>query len=100
MMYMIASMGCKDARTKCATEIFEQIRFIKINAFENFFLDKLKALREKEVNAIKKRLYMGAANILSVWLSPSLILNSTFALYLLLGNELNPGDTFAIVNIF
>lgn len=43
--YQSTLMKDKDARTKCANEIFQQIKFIKVNAFEQYFRNKLTRLR-------------------------------------------------------
>lgn len=45
-------MKAKDARTKYSHEIFSSIKFIKANAFEEYFKEKLFKLREKEINLI------------------------------------------------
>ena len=37
-------------------EIFGQIKFIKVNAWEEYFYDKLNILRELEVKLIKKKM--------------------------------------------
>ena len=34
-------MKCKDKRTKATNEIFTQIKFIKINSYEEIFIEKL-----------------------------------------------------------
>ncbi|KAM3143254.1 hypothetical protein pb186bvf_004586 [Paramecium bursaria] len=100
LKYTIQSMKAKDARTKCASDIFQQIKFIKINALENYFIDKISQLRAQEVQTIKSRLIAQSLNVLSVWLSPSLILNSTFVIFIALGNDLTPQNTFALVSLF
>ena len=39
----------KDLRVKITTEIFSSIKFVKVNAWEEYFYDKLDAQREKEL---------------------------------------------------
>lgn len=63
-------MKDKDARTKCANEIFSAIKFIKINALEKYFQNKLNLLRIQEIKSLKKRLNLSALNIFTVWLTP------------------------------
>lgn len=66
-------MKAKDERTKSANELFYSIKFIKINALEDFFIDKLLKLRDKEISLIQKRYIVSAFSVLSVWISPLLI---------------------------
>lgn len=93
-------MTAKDNRTKCANQIFTQIKFIKINALEEFFKSKLFAYRKEEVKYLYRRYFTNACIIFSVWLSPLLILNSVFGAYVWLGNTLTPSNTFAIISLF
>lgn len=76
----------KDKRTNCANQIFSQIKFIKINAFEEFFREKLFKLRKAEIDITRKRYFGTAFYIFSVWLSPLLILSGTFLMHILLGH--------------
>lgn len=90
----------KDARTKCTNEIFSSIKFIKINALEEFFLAKLHSFRKQEVKSLRTRLNYSAINIFTVWVTPQMILSCTFGLYVLLGHSLSPSNTFAIISLF
>jgi hypothetical protein len=45
----------KDKRIKITTEIFGTIKFVKVNAWEEYFYDKLNAQREKELAIYKKK---------------------------------------------
>ncbi|CAD8125126.1 unnamed protein product [Paramecium sonneborni] len=100
MKYQQTMMKEKDKRTNCANQIFSQIKFIKINAFEQFFKEKLFQLRKVEINITRKRYFGTAFYIFSVWLSPLLILCGTFLMHILLGNQLSAGSTFAIISLF
>ena len=48
----------KDKRVKFTTEIFSCIKFLKVNAYEEYFYDKLNEQREKELNIMKKKYYI------------------------------------------
>ena len=93
-------MQAKDKRTKSANELFSQIKFIKMNALEEFFIDKLFKLREKEMSVLRKRFTLGCINVLLLWTSPMLVLNATFAMYILMDNNLNTENTFTIIGLF
>ena len=45
-------MKAKDERTKSANELFHSIKFIKINALEDYFVNKLLLLRNAEISLI------------------------------------------------
>ncbi|CAD8105461.1 unnamed protein product [Paramecium primaurelia] len=100
MKYQQTMMKEKDKRTNCANQIFSQIKFIKINAFEDFFRNKLFKLRKAEIDITRKRYFGTAFYIFSVWLSPLLILSGTFLMHILLGHQLSAGSTFAIISLF
>lgn len=45
----------KDQRMMISSETYSSIKFIKANAFEEHFYDKIDKLREKELTIIFKR---------------------------------------------
>ncbi|CAD8129121.1 unnamed protein product [Paramecium sonneborni] len=77
-----------------------QIKFIKVNAYEEYFRSKLIQYRNQEIKTLKTRFFASCLNILSAWLSPMLILNATFLIYVAIGNDLTPANTFAIISLF
>ncbi|CAD8112426.1 unnamed protein product [Paramecium primaurelia] len=82
MKYQQTILKEKDKRTNCAIQIFSQIKFIKINVFEQFFREKLFKLRQIEIDITRKR-YFG-----------------TSIMHLLLGHQLSDGSTFLIISLF
>jgi ABC-type multidrug transport system fused ATPase/permease subunit len=95
-----ALMKAKDDRTKQANELYSSIKFVKVNAFEDYFIGKLLNFREKEMTVLKSRFLIGCFNVLLLWLSPMLIINATFAMYVLLGNQLTAANTFTLISLF
>ncbi|CAD8136284.1 unnamed protein product [Paramecium pentaurelia] len=93
-------MVAKDNRTKQAHEIFSQIKFIKANAFEEYFKNKLLLLREKEISLIHKKNIVSGLFILAFLMTPQLTLNITLAVYILLQYNLSPAETFSIISLF
>ncbi|CAD8156307.1 unnamed protein product [Paramecium pentaurelia] len=93
-------LEAKDNRIKQINEIFTQIKFIKINALEEYFLQKVYNLRQIEIKCLKDRLFYSAIIIFSGWLAPQIILSSTFGLYIYLGNTMNPSIIFSIISLF
>ncbi|CAD8149098.1 unnamed protein product [Paramecium pentaurelia] len=93
-------MVAKDNRTKQAYEIFSQIKFIKANAFEDYFKNKLLRFREKEIQLIKKKNIVSGLFTLAFLMTPQLTLNVTLAVYIWLQYNLTPADTFTIISLF
>lgn len=75
-------MVAKDKRTKCANELFSSIKFIKMNALEEFFIGKLKVFRDHEMKILTTRFIYNGFSIMSIWMSPVLVVNATFAMYI------------------
>ncbi|CAD8100453.1 unnamed protein product [Paramecium primaurelia] len=94
-----AVLKSKDDRIKQTNEVFQQIKFIKINAYESIFQNKIEQLREAERICIKKRLDHFSFNVFFGWLSPQLILSLSFGVYVYLGNELTPSKVFPIISL-
>ena len=95
-----AIMKAKDKRTKLANEIFSAIKFIKINAYEDYFLNNLEILRKDELSCIRKRFIISIITSFSVWMAPSLVTNATFGMFLGLGNTLDAAKAFGLISLF
>jgi hypothetical protein len=93
-------MKAKDDRTKSANELFSAIKFIKINALEEYFIQKLAEYRDKEVGILRSRFLLNGLVIMSVWMSPVLVVNATFGMFIFLGNILDAANAFALIGLF
>ena len=76
----------KDERMKVTEELLQIIKFIKINAMERFFINKVNRKREEELNLIKKNNITLSLVSFLYYASPSLIISITFLTYIALGN--------------
>lgn len=90
----------KDERMKVTQEMFDIIRYIKINAIEKFFYNKVDEKRMQEINLYRKKGFMDVLNIFIYWLACPLILSATFTTYILLGNEMTSEVAFTTIMIF
>lgn len=79
-------LKAKDARMKVTEEIFQIIKYIKVNAHEKYFFQKLNRKREEELRLNKTVNLMNIFTIVIFWLSSPLIVSFTFLVYLNLGN--------------
>lgn len=93
-------MSEKDSRLKVTNEVFNLIRFIKVNAWEEYFYDRLLKSRTKELYRVARIYAQAVASILTLWLAPILIINSTFAWYVIVGEELTPQKAFTVISLF
>jgi ATP-binding cassette, subfamily C (CFTR/MRP), member 1 len=89
-----------DNRMKITNEVFNNIKFIKVNAWEEYFYDKLMARRGEEVEWLRKKMFMESVSTFSMWLAPKWILAATYGLYVLTGGELTPQKTFSIMSLY
>ena len=80
----------KDERVKLISEIIYGIRTIKMNTYENYFIDRMNDVRQKELRALRGRKYLDAFCVYFWATTPVLISVLTFTTYTLLGNQLTP----------
>jgi ABC-type multidrug transport system fused ATPase/permease subunit len=98
--YYQKQMVAKDQRTKATTEMLSQMKFIKMNALENYFIEKVLLVRTKELSIIRTWFLIVCLQVLSVYITPMLIINGTFALYVGLNNQMSAASTFTIISLF
>lgn len=65
--------------------MFNNIKFIKVNAWEEYFYDKLERLRGEEISSYKKKLMIETISTFSMWLTPKMILVATFGTFVATG---------------
>jgi ATP-binding cassette subfamily C (CFTR/MRP) protein 10 len=80
----------KDERVKLISEIIYGIRTIKMNTYENYFIERMNDVRQKELRALRGRKYLDAFCVYFWATTPVLISVLTFTTYTLLGNQLTP----------
>jgi ATP-binding cassette subfamily C (CFTR/MRP) protein 10 len=78
----------KDERVKLVSEIIYGIRTIKMNTYENYFINRMDNVRQKELRALRGRKYLDAFCVYFWATTPVLISVLTFTTYTLLGNQL------------
>ncbi|MEQ2184112.1 hypothetical protein GOODEAATRI_004572 [Goodea atripinnis] len=67
-LWQVEQMQHKDARIKLMNEILNGIKVLKLYAWENSFKDKVLAIRQKELNVLRKTAYLGALSTMA-WTS-------------------------------
>lgn len=89
-----------DNRMKASNEVFNNIKFIKVNAWEEYFYDKLEFLRGVELEWYKKKFNIETITTFSMWLSPKMILAATFGVFVYSGGELKASIAFSVMSLF
>ena len=95
---MIQSEG--DVLLKTIYGVYNNIRFIKMEALENFFLAKImKSKKDKTWVFFKKRMVDQLSRLINMTFSTMLMV-SLFGFYVYFGNELTVTSVFTILQIF
>ncbi|XP_029134337.1 ATP-binding cassette sub-family C member 3 isoform X2 [Labrus bergylta] len=79
--YQVEQMQYKDSRIKLMNEILNGIKVLKLYAWENSFKEKVLAIRQKELNVLRKTAYLGALSTMAWTSAPFLVALTTFAVY-------------------
>ncbi|DAZ92485.1 TPA: hypothetical protein N0F65_012715 [Lagenidium giganteum] len=94
-------MAHKDERMKAIKEVFGAIQIVKLNAWEIKFADKIRKLRNIELGAIARYMYLGALSIFVLWASPLFVSTTSFAVYsLVLQQPLTAAKVFTAISLF
>ncbi|KAG7506621.1 canalicular multispecific organic anion transporter 2 isoform X1 [Solea senegalensis] len=100
--YQVEQMQYKDARIKLMNEILNGIKVLKLYAWENSFRDKVLAIRQKELNVLRKTAYLGAVSTMAWTSAPFLVALTTFAVYVYVdeNNILDAEKAFVSLSLF
>ncbi|XP_034564588.1 canalicular multispecific organic anion transporter 2 isoform X1 [Notolabrus celidotus] len=100
--YQVEQMQYKDARIKLMNEILNGIKVLKLYAWENSFKEKVLAIRQKELNVLRKTAYLGALSTMAWTSAPFLVAMTTFAVYVTVdeNNILDAEKAFVSLSLF
>ncbi|KAL6103555.1 abcc1 [Pungitius sinensis] len=100
--YQVAQMKSKDSRIKLMNEMLNGIKVLKLYAWELAFKDKVSAIRESELQVLKKAAYLGAVSTFTWICAPFLVALSTFTVYVLIDehNVLDAQKAFVSLALF
>jgi ABC-type multidrug transport system fused ATPase/permease subunit len=92
-------MSHRDKRISLITGILSNIRFIKYNVLENYFIKLVYDSRAKEIALLFKIKVLGAFEVLVGWISPSLSKVIFISMYFLNNSKMAIHSYMAFINI-
>lgn len=96
-----AIAGIKDGRIKAVKEAFGSVLIVKLNAWETQCLQKIQALREKEMSALGRYTYMVQLAMFLFFVSPVAVSMASFAVYtMVLHQTLTAAKVFTSMMLF
>ncbi|XP_024012775.1 putative ABC transporter C family member 15 isoform X2 [Eutrema salsugineum] len=98
--YQSDIMNAKDDRMKATSEILKNMKILKLQAWDNQFLNKVKRLRKKEYDCLRKSLRLQAFTTFILWGAPALISVVTFVTCMLIGVKLTAGAVLSALATF
>ncbi|KAI3383909.1 hypothetical protein SNEBB_000827 [Seison nebaliae] len=99
----ITMMKEKDKRIKVMNEILNGIKVIKLYAWENSFMKKVRSIRDLELKILRKVGYISAASTVLWFSAPFIVTIVTFATYVLSDREnhiLDSEKAFVALSLF
>lgn len=90
-------MSAKDSRISMVSESMAGIKQIKLNAWEDIFIEKIQQLRKEEMTYLAKRKYLDALCVYFWATTPVLMCVFTFAVFVLMGQPLTASTTYTSV---
>ncbi|KAF6777127.1 hypothetical protein AHF37_03356 [Paragonimus kellicotti] len=93
-------MHFKDARIKLMSELLPNMVAVKLACWERLLCSKVSEARSQELRALFGQKMLDAACVLCWAACPALLASSTFATYVLLGNQLDASIVFTSLALF
>ncbi|XP_059509838.1 ATP-binding cassette sub-family C member 3 [Stegostoma tigrinum] len=100
--FQVQQMQHKDSRIKLMNEILNGIKVLKLYAWEASFEQKVLAIRQKELNILKKAAYLNALSTFTWTTAPFIVALTTFAVYVTVdeNNVLDAQKAFVSLSLF
>lgn len=89
----------KDDRMKLTTQIFNHLKILKLNSWENHFKEALHNLRKSEIDSYSKVLKILIAFMIIYWIAPICVSLSTIGIYFYFTSDIGPDRIFTGLSI-
>uniref|UniRef100_K3WSA3 Uncharacterized protein n=1 Tax=Globisporangium ultimum (strain ATCC 200006 / CBS 805.95 / DAOM BR144) TaxID=431595 RepID=K3WSA3_GLOUD len=94
-------MDLKDNRMKVVKEVFNAIQIVKLSAWEDKFMERIRSWRGKELKVIARYMYTLAFGVFLFWTTPICVSVTSFATYtLLMKQTLTAAKVFTAMMLF
>lgn len=100
MKYKIQLMRAKDIRGQTISEVFNNIKYIKISGLENFFLSRILIAKDKELYWRNKFVNRYLISMVVNKSGPMIFLLILYTTYILMGGKLDVPKVFTSIQIF
>ena len=98
--YLKLHMKKSDARIKATTEVINNLKVIKLNAWDDLAIEKIQVARGQELNALDMRYYITTISQTLLWFAPIAMSIASIGLYQYLNDEFKIADVFTSLGIF
>jgi ABC-type multidrug transport system fused ATPase/permease subunit len=94
-------MLSRDERMKITNETVSGIKLVKMNAWDNYFLDKILKCRDVELQDRKELFWVKHINIILTWMLPVAVCSSIFSSIVIFGDApLTAANALTIIATF
>ena len=98
--YLKLHMKKSDQRIKVTTEMINNLKSIKLNAWDDLAVKKIQEARGEELNALEMRYYVTTISQTLLWFAPIAMSIASIGLYQYLNDEFKIEDVFTSLGIF
>ena len=98
--YLKLHLKKSDSRINVTTEMINNLKAIKLNAWDDVAIRKIQEARGEELNALEKRYYITTISQTLLWFAPIAMSIVSIGLYQYLNNEFKIEDIFSSLGIF
>ena len=100
LLFRTQFLFIKDKRGKLITEVFSNIRYIKMTGLENFFLKKIQEIKNRELYWINRDFHMATGFIILNNATPSIFLCLIFGGYLYFYGVFTVPLIFTVIQVY
>ncbi|KAF9610708.1 hypothetical protein IFM89_024405 [Coptis chinensis] len=97
--YQYNLMKMTDSRMKVTSEMLNNMRMIKLQAWEEHFYKRVQKFRDAEYNWLSKFMFTNSASVVLLWSTPAIVTTLSFGTTIWLGFPLDSGTIFSAMSL-